>query len=174
MKEPYGDRTTSPIIAFHVARSALHNHDLVTYVDALTDNAVRFTLENSIGICTVSQLAETQKFGYKKSTGCDLILLKYGWVEPPETIPEKIGPAWKAAIMQIRNPRNMLIELETNHRSFGAGSSFVWSYLDPIEITRIIENESKAHAESKWAGDSHKLLFEKDETGWRFDPNFEE
>lgn len=169
--DPYPDRTSSPSNAFQAARAALDNRDIAAHFDALTDNAVHLFLQNSIDICASSKLYEAQKLGYSESIGCDLILERHGWVEPTETKPDRIDAAWRDAILQIQNPRTMVVELETNHRKYGAGSSFVWSYLDFIVITSIVEEGPSARAESLWSGEPHELIFERDETGWRFDPN---
>jgi len=168
---PYPDRTSSPSDAFQAARAALENRDIAAHFDALTDDAVHSFLRNSILICASSKLYEVQKLGYSESIGCDLILEKHGWVEPTETKPDRIDAAWRDAILQIRDPRAMVVELETNHRKYGAGSSFVWSYLDPIVVTSIVVNGPSARADSLWSGEPHELIFERDETGWRFDPN---
>ena len=166
----YEDRSISPETSFLNARKALHNKDLNTYFDSLTTKAVLTTLKNSISICSSSKLIEVQKYGYEESSGCDLILEKYGW-KTPNVTPENINSAWQRELERIQKPREMVVELETNHREKGAGASFVWRYLDNVTIKNVNIAGNEATAEVDWSGESKVVSFEKDSTGWRFDPN---
>ena len=172
-KKTYGDRNESPESSFFIARSALHNRDLEKYFDSLTYNAVLQTLSNSIAICSFSKLQQIQDSGYNESTGCDSILEKYGWEEPGIKNPDEIIKAREEALRQIDEPRKMVVELEQNHRHMGAGSSFVWNYLDDVEIIDTKIKGNSAESVAKWNGEDHIFKFQLDETGWRFDTNLE-
>jgi hypothetical protein len=164
------DRTSSPEAALTAAKWALRFNHLESYYDALTDEAVRQSLKNSIAICFSSGTPELQQYGYNKSEGCELILERHGWIEPTEETPEKFEAARNAAMEKIADPRKMAVELETNHRKHGAGTSFVWSYLEQVEIESVSISGSSAIAEVTWLGKPGRMTFEKDETGWRMHP----
>tara|TARA_R110001599_G_scaffold351727_1_gene584399 strand:- start:1075 stop:1632 length:558 start_codon:yes stop_codon:yes gene_type:complete len=167
----YDDRTVSPETSLSVAKKALQNKDLEKYFDALTNQAVLNTLKNSIAICSNSKIKEVKQYGYEESSGCNLILKKYGWQEPV-VAPENITESWKKELEKIKNPRAMVVELETNHREKGAGASFVWWYLESVNIISTEIRGNEAIGEVDWSGESKKVLFVRDSTGWRFDPNY--
>ena len=145
-EEGLTDRTLKPEAALNSARAALHRKDLFGYFDTLTDEAVRETLVNSINICLFSYRPQAQKLGRSPSVGCKDILTKYGWVKPIDNETNKISAAWRESLINISDPRSMVSELEKNHRKEGAGSSFVWEYLDPVTIIHIDEHGSRAVA----------------------------
>lgn len=161
------DRMASPEAAFIAARTALHRHDLPAYFDAITDTAVIETLKNSITICLASNNQDAIRQGVRPSFGCENILRKYEWKAPVVSDPSKSDAVWKAALKSIPNPREMGAELEARHRNAGAGSSFVWDYLDPVKLGPISIDGSKAKATSRWDGQPVVIRFERDSTGWR-------
>ena len=64
----------------------------------------------------------------------------------------------------------MAAELEELHRENNSGTSFVWEYLDSVRLEDVEISGNTATATAQWAQDTTKVRFEKDETGWRFDP----
>lgn len=162
------DRHTGPEAAFVAARMALKRHDLPAYYDALTDVAVRETLSNSISICLMSGNPEVSGYGFKKSVGCESILKDHGWIAPDNSDPTKATVAWRCSVRNIAQPRQLAAALETNHRATGAGTSFVWDYLDPVTIKDITIEGRVARATVDWAGEAQVVAFELDSSGWRF------
>lgn len=165
--ESIPNRTESPEAAFLAARAGLRNHDLRTYFDALTDQAVRDDLKNSAMICLAGANPQAVAAGLKRSVGCEAILERYSW-------PARAGSStdlYRLAIAKVQDPRAMAAELETNHRKHGVGSSFVWEYLDKVRLSDLVIEGTKAHAMAAWeTDDKREVRFEKDATGWRFDP----
>lgn len=168
------DRHESPESSLEAARNSLQRRDLDGYFDALTDRAVRHLLSNSISICLSSFRPETQKFGYKASYGCPGILKKYEWRGPISYDETATPESWADAVARIAEPRKMAAELESLHRKNDSGSSFVWEWLDQVELYDVEINGGTATATAKWPQDTRRVRFEKDETGWRFDVYFQE
>ena len=167
--ESVPNRAESPHSAFLAARAGLRNHDLKTYFDALTDQAVRDGLENSVMICLAGSNPQAVAAGIRQSVGCEGILQRHHWPAAAGSSPE----AYKIAIAKISDPRTLATELETNHRKFDVGSSFVWDYLDKVSLSNFVVEGMKARASAEWASDDKReVRFEKDATGWRFDPMF--
>ncbi|MFZ6745249.1 hypothetical protein ACO0LC_18650 [Undibacterium sp. JH2W] len=165
--EPIPNRAESPEAAFLAARAALKNHDLKTYFDALTDQAVLDELGNSVMICLSGSNPKAVAAGLKQSIGCEEILKRYNWPASAGNFPD----AYKAAIAKIHDSRSLAAELEANHRRYDAGTSFVWDYLDKVRLSNLVVEGTKAHASAEWeSGDKGDVRFEKDATGWRFDP----
>ena len=175
--EPPPDRRAHPETAITAARYALHHHDLTAYYDTLTDRGVRKTLKNSIAICTFSSnpavLAQMQATGHHPSIGCEAILKRHGWLEPRGSTPDDITKAWEKALAAIHNPRVMAAELEKNHREQGAGTSFVWGWLDGVELKNLSIHGNTATAIATFSSGDSPVAFERDETGWRFTPELE-
>lgn len=163
-------RDVCPEGALVEAKEALRKKDMVGFFETITDREVRSKLKNSIGLCSSLKLTEVRKYGYEESTGCDLILEKYGWVEPKYIDPSEITGLWEQAVLKIKAPRKMLYELETNHREFGKGASFSWSYLEPIKLIETVEQENTAYSIVDWGGQNTKLLYYKTQDGWQFEP----
>ena len=161
----------SPESSFEAAREALQRKDLEDYFDALTDAAVRKTLSNSIAICLGSFRPEHQRFGYEPSVGCPEVLEEYGWLGPSSHRETVNAESWDEALENISEPRAMAVKLESLHRQNNAGSSFVWEYLEAVTLEDVQSSESNATATARWAQGTTEVRFEKDETGWRFDPN---
>jgi hypothetical protein len=169
--EPVPSRAESPEAAFVAARAGLRNHDLGTYFDALTDSGARGDLANSVTICMAGNNPAAVAAGLKASVGCEKILERYGWPAQGAKTPSE----YKAAIAKIREPRALAKELEENHRRYGVGSSFVWEYLDNVKLSDVVIRGSRATGMARWDTDGKKPVeFEKDETGWRFDPKLHE
>jgi hypothetical protein len=167
--EPIPNRAESPEAAFLAARAGLKNHDLKTYFDALTDKAVLDELQNSVMICLAGSNPEAVAAGIKHSVGCEGILGRHNWSASAGSSPD----AYKAAIAKISAPRILAAELEANHRKHDVGSSFVWEYFDKVRLSNIVIEGTKARAFAKWESDDRReVRFEKDATGWRFDPTF--
>ncbi len=165
--EPLPDRTASPEAAFLAARAGLQNHDLRAYFDALTEQAVRDDLGNSITICVAGSNPQAVAAGLRTSVGCRDILNHYNW--PAQA--ERSTDAYKAAIAKVQDPRNMVAELEANHRKFDVGSTFGWTYLDKMRLSEMTIDGNTAHAVAQWDDDDKRpVRFERDATGWRFDP----
>ena len=164
--ETVPDRRTAPEAALASARAALHRHDLAGYFDSITDAAVRRTLVNSIGICLLPKDPEVRRkmeaLGNSPSIGCEAILQKYGWVAGDYTL------------TKIARPREFATELEGNHRLSETGSSFVWDYLDDMELENVRIDGNTASAVADWHGEKVTVRFERDSSGWRFDPNPEQ
>lgn len=169
--EPIPNRAESPEAAFLAARAGLRNHDLRTYFDALTDQAVRDDLKNSAMICLTGANPQAVAAGLKRSVGCEAILERHNW-------PARAGSStelYKLAIAKVQDPRALAAELEANHRKHGVGSAFVWEYLDKVSLSDLAIEGTKAHAMATWeTDDKREVRFEKGATGWRFDPMFGE
>jgi len=163
------DRKLCPEGAIYEAKKSLHRKDLVEYFETLTDKEMQGTLKNSISICSSSKLKEIKQYSYNESRGCEDILSKYGWIEPKYQDPSEITRLWQEAILKIEEPRKMVVELEINHRKNGSGSSFVWSYLDPVKIKNAVVNGDTAYSEVEWHGEEQRILYEKHSSGWRFE-----
>lgn len=163
------DRLESPESSFEAARTSLQRRDLNGYFDALTDNAVRRTLSNSISICLGSFRPEIRQYGYKPSIGCHNVLDRHGWVGPKSYTETASTESWDEAVDSIVEPRRMAAELERLHRENDSGSSFVWEYLDSVRLRDIEISGSTATAIGEWPQDMVQVRFEKDETGWRFE-----
>lgn len=173
-REKAPDRHESPEAALVAARVGLHNHDLASYLDALSDEEVLLTLKNSISICSMSRNPEARRqleaYGHRPSIGCDQILQKYGWVEPDARRSKEISRAWSEALERIARPREMCVELEANHRRTGAGSSFVWEWLDGVTVKNVEVHGDTAKAIGSWSGEEKPVVFRRDRSGWRFTP----
>lgn len=167
------DRAESPEASFNAARQALRHRDLTGYFDALTDQEVRRTLSNSIGICKSSKLVKIQQHGYEPSVGCEALLDRYGWVDPDIDKAQNPTVAWTAALAKIKEPRRLVAELEELHRDNRAGSSFVWEWLESVKVHDVTITGATATGIAEWSTGAATVKFEKDETGWRFDPSFE-
>ncbi len=165
--EPIPNRTESPEAAFLVARAGLRNHDLRTYFDALTDQAARDDLKNSALICLAGANPQAVAAGLKRSVGCEAILERYNWSARAGSSTD----LYKLAIAKVQDPRALVAELETNHRKQVVGSAFVWEYLDKVRLSALVIEGTKARAMAAWEMDEKReVRFEKDATGWRFDP----
>lgn len=175
--EPSPDRNAGPEAALATARAALHKHDLAGYYDALTDRAVLETLNNSIAICEFSSnpavLAQMEAVGHNSSEGCNAILTIYGWVTVTAKTAEETERVRQDALQHVTNPREMAVALEENHRRAGAGSSFVWEWLDNVTIKNVVIRGNKATAVASWSGEDRPVEFERDASGWRITPVFE-
>jgi hypothetical protein len=165
--EAIPNRAESPEAAFRAARAGLRNHDLRVYFDSLTDAGVRADLANSVTICVAGSNPAAVAADIKQSVGCESILQRYGWpMQKKMTLGE-----YKEAISRIQNPRAIAQELEENHRKHGVGSSFVWEYLDNVTVSGIAIRGSHATGLAEWNPDEKRAVeFEKDGTGWRFNP----
>ena len=163
-------RDLCPEGALIEAKEALRKKDMVSFFETITDGEVRSKLKNSISLCSSFKLKEVKKFGYEESTGCELILKKYGWSNPQYNAPSEITDLWEKAILTIDAPRKMLYELETNHREYGKGASFAWSYLEPVKLVETVEEGSTAYSIVDWGGENMKLLYYKTQDGWQFEP----
>lgn len=159
-------RTESPQAAFVNARAALAREDLKSFFDALTEPAARELMANSISIC----LAKDQpayRARYRPSEGCDEILGRYGWPGQVAKTPD----GFRMEARRIRDPRGLATELEANHRKHRSGTSFSLDHLDGVKLTGVIVNGSTARAVAEGRdGEKRPVVFEKDVTGWRFDP----
>lgn len=165
--EAVPDRAQSAESAFLAARAGLRNHDLRVYFDALTDSAVRADLANAVMICVARNNPAAVAGGLKQSVGCESILERHGWLGQEAKTP----PGYKSAVAKVRDPRGLARELEENHRKYGVGSTFAWEYLDNVKISQIVIQGSRASALAQWdAYEKRPVEFEKDETGWRFNP----
>lgn len=167
------NRLETPESSFEAARTSLQRRDLEGYFDALTDNAVRRTLSNSISICLGSFRPEIQKFGYKPSIGCHDVLDRHGWAGPKSYTEIASMESWDEAVNSIVEPRSMAADLERLHRENDSGSSFVWDYLDSVRLRDIEISGSTATATGESPSDMVQIRFEKDETGWRFETHYE-
>lgn len=165
--EPIPDRSTSPEAAFLAAKAALKREDYAAYLDAMTSNVVHLELQNAIGICLISRSPDADRLGLTPSTGCDAILRQHGWTAADRLTPE----SFQAEIAKIGDQRALALALVNNNRKTGAGLSFVWDYLEDSKLSNVVVNGNRATATLHWAsGDANTAQFERDATGWRFDP----
>ena len=165
------DRAASPEASFEAARASLQSENMDGFFDALTDQAVRQILLNSVLICVGSTRPETREFGYEPSFGCLRVLERYGWTGPTSYEQDVPAGAWEKAVAKIEEPRRMASDLESINEMNGAGVSFVWDHLDSVEIYDVEVNGDHATASAKWWGqDVSEIRFEKDDSGWRFNP----
>jgi len=169
------DRMLSPESALEQAKLALRNEDLLSYFDALTLPAVHSQLKNSISICENYELMKGTGLDVTKSVGCETLLKKYGWVTPKTgAVGDEITTLWDDAVRKIDMPRELAAKLEANHRKYGAGTTFVLTYLDSVQIIKVTKNGETAKAIVDWNGESRDISFELDESGWRVNPHPEE
>jgi hypothetical protein len=162
------DRHTSPEAALAVAKAALERRDIGAFVDTLTDGAVRKLMEEAVRICLTSlRGALADPSGIKPSTGCDEIMRRYGW---PGGTHDPSSERYQAALVAITDPRALTGELEQNHDKTGAGTSFVWSFLQDVSLSEVAVEGDRAHGKLNWDGRLNPVYFERDSTGWRFDP----
>lgn len=161
------DRSAGPEAALESARVALGHRDMDGYFDALTEKAARDIMANSIGICLGKKLPAMRELGYKPSEDCEGILTTYGWPSDGG----KTTAAFKVAVARIENPRALAASLETNHRKHGAGTSFVWEYLERLKVADIVVEGVTAKGTADWGdGERKPIIFLRDQTGWRVDP----
>jgi hypothetical protein len=165
--EPIPDRNGAPEAAFLAARAALRDHDLPAYFDALTDAAVRTTLKGSISVCATGTQPGARAAGLVASTGCEAILARHHWPQDAEKSPER----FKSAIAAIAQPRALATEMEANNRQYGAATSFVWGYLNGVQLSEWVISGNYATALAQWdTGEKRPMHFEKDASGWRVNP----
>ncbi len=97
----------------------------------------------------------------------------FGWVEPKGETPEETTRLRNEALRHVTKPREMAVALEENHRKTGAGSSFVWEWLDGVTLKNIVIHDNMATAVATFSGEDQPVAFERDASGWRFTPDVE-
>jgi hypothetical protein len=163
-------RADSPLASVESAKLALARKDIPRYVDALTEPAARRLMANSVAIC-LSKNHPVAAAKLNPSLGCEGILEKYGWPAGEAKSPE----AFREAVSRVRDPRGLAAELETNHRKYRAGSSFVWEHMDSLKVRDLVVRGGSAKGMADWgSGLVQPISFQRDDTGWRYDDMLDE
>lgn len=161
------DRKASPEAAFAAGQAALKRKDHGAFIDTLTDSAVRQQMYTSATICLGSLSGAVSRF-VNASTGCDDIMRRYGWTG---SVADYAKQDITATLSAVTDPRALARELEENHDKHGTPSGFVWDFLEDNRVSNIVVEGDRARGVMTWDGnDPSTVLFERDSTGWRFDP----
>ena len=159
------DRRLGPLEAFEAAKFALRNKDALGFYDALGDESAMFLLRNTVLLCLGANGSEAAHLGLEPNPECLNVMEAYGW---PDKVYDPIGTEelW-VNLRSIMESRKLAAALDTEIRTSGSGSSFVWDHLEPVLIGESTVSGNEARADVSWSGVPGALRFVRDETGWR-------